>query len=116
MKRKSAPEVSVKATYVDVRAATSNKYDKDDPDFVHVWQEGGITQETLAAKNMEVVKAGEQVVKDGGDILCRMPREDFERKCAQESESSVNTIGRLVKDKGSILNAKKVKSPIVGDE
>lgn len=108
-----APEVSVDYDYMQglkARTAIPEALDKKNPNWVHVWQPSDIEPSLLKAKRMEVILKDGDPIRDGGDFLCKMPKELFNRRRATERYQSESSIAGLIR-KGEEQKFKRKRNP-----
>lgn len=100
--RTKAPKISVKTGWTDQRAAIIDALNKENPEFVHCFQNKEVTQDELVNKDQELVyrdtysKDDEhEVLKWRNDVVARTPREVFEAQRAAECEQSAMDVQNL---------------------
>lgn len=111
--RKTAPSIKVGGGgWVDTRSQVAIGLDEQNPDFVHVWQEGDITLDELKRKGLELVEDSDgSKVHDGPDVLCRQPRKTYEAIRQAESDESEKFVMKLAG--GNVRKVRKFADPVV---
>lgn len=100
--RKAAPAIRFPGV-TDQRKALVDKLDKENPDFVHMYQSGEVTDWELDAKGQEIVRDEKgRVLHHMGDPVVRMSRAQFEADRKQESDRSLNAVKAAVKVKDAV--------------
>jgi hypothetical protein len=94
-KRKPAPDVHISEDWADERLKIEEAYDLSDSGSKHIWVPAEAKPEVLTSRNAEVVEKDGKPIRWGGDFLCRIPRESFDRKRKRESDMSESVVRRL---------------------
>jgi hypothetical protein len=89
-KRKQAPNGEVSQTTVDNRLFLEQKWDRDEPEYKHVWKRCESTSQEM--KGLEPVLEGGEKITNGLQMLCRIPIETWMNRVNAASERSVERI------------------------
>jgi hypothetical protein len=91
------------------RTTIQQRFDRENPAFVHVWQDGKSSREELAMQGLEPVTWPDnkdtpaalrgKEVRPRQDILCRIPREVFEAERKQGEGLSRALVQQSMKGK-----------------
>lgn len=96
MPRKTAPNVSVSARYVDDRKVVQDAWNNKDSEYVHIWQPGDISAEELNNRGMEIVKGADgNNVMHGADVLCRRSAEKFKAEQKAQADLSKKVMAKI---------------------
>ncbi len=86
-------KVSISDLVTNERNDTAEKYASEYPDHVLSYQHHTTTPDQLESKFMEpVMKKNGEPVRAMGDVLCKQPRDVYERRRLLESELSAQTL------------------------
>lgn len=110
--RKEAPELEENLdVFNDDRKAQLERLDAKDPEMVHSYQSGRVTESELMNKGQEVVRTEDgKPLMHGEDIVVRQARKLFQKRRVIEEARSLKTAEAMRKGKEETL--KRVASPV----
>lgn len=113
--RKPAPPVEVSEVYRDDRQAILAEL--EDPEYVHMFQRGGITPQELSRNRFEIVKDANGVpVQHGSDVVVRISREEYKKKKARESAEAVQMSSKIARNPEDVRQFRDPKKPKIRKE
>jgi hypothetical protein len=110
--RMQAPEIDVSLDFcAEERLRIEQQHDRANPDFKYVWQSDHRTREELSRKGMEVVNtASGNPIKNGADILCRLPVKIWEKR-DWATEKQTQLLSQFVEDPDTLRRKAEPKKP-----
>lgn len=111
---KPAPEVDVAYDHqavVNDRTRIVNELNKSNPDFVHVYRDGSITDEQAKSDGVTIVKKADGTFyRHGGDVVVALPKKRFDAARRYERDTSERSVAQLAR-KGEEYKFRKKRSP-----
>lgn len=112
MIRKPAPEVIVDVEPQLERAAILDKFNKESPDYVHMYASPDVTDWELRAKKQELVNIKGGVAHHKGDPVVRVLKSVWDKERVSESLRSEEQLSNVVSNENLtvVRNPKKPNS------
>lgn len=94
--RTQAPEVYARQRYVSERVELIREYSAKDPDHEYIWKSTNTTIDEMAKLGAEPVKRDGELVTNGIEMLCRVPKVQWIDRIRKQEETSLREMKNIV--------------------